>query len=642
MSITEKLRNLFGAQPVYINFVPDENPTVAGMDARRLYATQANLQAVVSFLADSIAQLPLKVYVRNGETRQRDTESAAAKLIWRPNEDQTAYEFWNGVATEYFLMGVATIWVLPDADSDSGWQMRLIPREWIKDMDRVTNYAPDVLYIRTGYGEAVSIPRTEFVQFRRYSPGNPGGYQSPITALRQTLNEQIQADKFRTQIWRSSGRFNAYLTRPKDVQQWTDEERKKFLTAFREGWGPEGANAGKMPLLEDGMEIKPYQFNSKEAQYAETKQLSREDVAAAYHVNPSLIWHTSTQTYASAKDNARALYADCLGPVIQMLQQRINAFLLPMVGADPDTYVVFDMTEKLKGSFEERAKILQAAVGGPWMSRNEARADNDMPPIDDGDEMIVPLNVVEGGQASPQDTHMENQFLGVVKKCGCAEHKAKTERVSNRVSSEEKDAMAEMLKRFFKRQADAVIPKLGAGVENWWNEDRWNKELADDMEPILNDIANKHGKRIAKLLGVDWNSEQIKNYIRAMAEGRSEAINASTYKKLTEEDADPQGVFDTRKDVQAVLLAATLAATIANWAATSEAPEQAAAQGVEPVIEKQWVAGDNPRESHAMMDGQRVPIDEPFSNGAYWPGDDNLSPDESCGCNCSTEVIITL
>ena len=91
-----------------------------------------------------------------------------------------------------------------------------------------------------------------------------------------------------------------------------------------------------------------------------------------------------------------------------------------------------------------------------------------------------------------------------------------------------------------------------------------------------------------------------------------------------------------------VLLAATLAATIANWAATSEAPEQAAAQGVEPVIEKQWVAGDNPRESHAMMDGQRVPIDEPFSNGAYWPGDDNLSPDESCGCNCSTEVIITL
>jgi hypothetical protein len=86
---------------------------------------------------------------------------------------------------------------------------------------------------------------------------------------------------------------------------------------------------------------------------------------AAYGVNPSLIWHTDTQTYASSRDNARALYAECLGPVLQMLQQRINSFLLPMVGADPDlTYVEFDLTEKLKGSFEERASILQAAVGG--------------------------------------------------------------------------------------------------------------------------------------------------------------------------------------------------------------------------------------------------------------------------------------
>ena len=79
----------------------------------------------------------------------------------------------------------------------------------------------------------------------------------------------------------------------------------------------------------------------------------------------------------------------------------------------------------------------------------------------------------------------------------------------------------------------------------------------------------------------------------------------------------------------------------ANWAAMSEAPHQAASQGVEQRIEKIWVTGDNPRESHAAMNGERVPIDEPFSNGAMWPGDDNLDPDESCGCNCTTEVVIT-
>ena len=476
--------------------------------------------------------------------------------------------------------------------------------------------------------------------FRMYNPGNPGGYQSPIAALRQTLNEQVQADRFRTEVWSSSGRFNAYITRPKDVQVWDDEQKKRFVTAFREAWGHGGSNAGKMPLLEDGMEIKPYQFNAKEAQYAETKQLSREDVAAAYHVNPSLIWHTTTQTYASAKDNARALYADCLGPTLQMIQQRINSFLLPMIGAEPDTYVEFDLTEKLKGSFEERASILQSAVGGPYMTRNEARADNNLPPVDGGDELIVPLNVVEGGQASPQDTHMETYSAPM-------EVKAKQSRVDVSPTDEEREAMSEVLSKFFKRQADAVLPKIGAKAANWWNADRWNEELADDIEPVLDDIADKHGKAVARAMGIKYDPAITRAYLRAMAEGRAEAINDSTYEKLeaarTSEDEEdtPQHVFDLRAGSQAALIGGSLALAASSWAAMSEAPNQAAAQGVEPKIEKIWVTGENPRESHAAMNGERVPIDEPFSNGAMWPGDDNLDPDESCGCNCTTEVVIT-
>ena len=643
MRVTERFRALFGSTNYNIVFTPESYPTVDGLSARKLYATQANLHAVVSFLADSIAQLPLKVYTRHGETdRERDRDSVAAQLLWKPNEDQTAYELINGLTTELFLMGVGVLWLLPDADSPSGYQLRIIPREWIADQKSETNYAPSVLRIRTNNsGSVIEIPKDEFVMFRMYNPGNPGGYQSPIAALRQTLNEQVQADRFRTEVWSSSGRFNAYVTRPKDVQPWDDEQRKRFVSAFREAWGAGGENAGKMPLLEDGMEIKPYQFNAKEAQYAETKQLSREDVAAAYHVNPSLIWHTTTQTYASAKDNARALYADCLGPTIQMLQQRINSFLLPMIGADPDTYVEFDLTEKLKGSFEERASILQSAVGGPYMTRNEARADNNLPPVDGGDELIVPLNVIEGGQASPQDTHMEANANETV------QIKAKEEKLDVSPTDEEIDKMTEVLSKFFTRQADAVLPKIGAKSAKWWNKKRWDEELADDIEPIIDEIADRHGQAVAKAMGIKYNTAQTRAYLRAMAEGRAEAINDSTYEKIqsaiesdSEEDT-PQHVFDIRSGAQAALIGGSLALAAASWAAMSEAPHQAAQQGTEPNIEKIWITGENPRPTHAAMNGERVPVDEPFSNGAMWPGDDNLDPDESCGCNCTTEVVIT-
>lgn len=656
MPVLQRLRNLFG-QNVFYMITPEELPAVGSMSARQLYATQANLHAVVSFLADSVAQLPLKVYRRDGETdRQRDRDSTAAKLLWRPNADQTSYELINALTVELFLMGCATLWLLPDPDSESGYQLRIIPREWIYDTARETNYAPDVLKIHTGNGSFFEIKRDEFVQFRMYSPGNPGGYQSPIAALRQTLTEQIQADKFRAEIWRSSGRFNAYITRPKDVAPWDDETKKKWVTAFREGWGQGGGSAGKMPLLEDGMEIKPYQFNAKEAQYAETKQLSREDVAAAYHVNPSLIWHTSTQTYASAKDNARALYADCLGPVLQMMQQRINSFLLPMIGADPNTYVEFDLSEKLKGSFEERASILQSAVGGPWMTRNEARADNNLPPVDGGDELIVPLNVVEGGQASPQDTHMEAQEPMTTepaepKACECPQCKAKAEqvRIKARSTKEEDEQMAAILQKFWKRQANSVLPKLGAKSAEWWDEDRWNDELTEDILPLINKIADSHGKESADAIGAEYDTARTRKYLQTLAAGRAEAINAATLKKLQEaledeedEEDTPAHVFDVRENKDAITFGRSLAIGVAGWAATHEAPAQAEAQGITKTVEKEWVTGENPRPEHAAMNGERASIDEPFSNGCMWPGDEGGDPDTTCGCNCSTDVIITV
>lgn len=655
MGVIQRIRDFFAPTEVHINYGPEQSPIIDGMSPRALYATQANLHAVVSFLADSVAQLPLKVYTRNGETdRQRDRESTAAKLLWRPNSDQTSYELINALVTEILLMGQGTLWLLPDVNSESGYQLRIIPKDWITKTETHTAYAPETLIVKAdSQSGSVVVPADDYVMFRYYSPGKPGGYQSPISALKQTLSEQIQADKFRTNIWKSSGRFNAYITRPAGVQPWDDETRKKWVMAFRKSWGVGGENAGKMPLLEDGMDIKPYQFNAQQAQYAETKQLSREDVAAAYHINPSLIWHTTAQTYASAKDNARALYTDCLGPMLQMLQQRINAFLLPKLGADPSTYVEFDLTEKLKGSFEERASIMQASVGGPWLTRNEARADANLPPIEGGDELIVPLNVVEGGQASPQDTQTALSLEPVVKAilpvCKC--QKAPDIRVKGMSSAEEDELMSDVLSSFFKRQAKSVLPKIGADSDNWWNQHRWDMELADDIEPVIDKIADDHGEEVAKAMGAEYNTEQTRNYLRDLSEGRAAAINEGTYKKLKEvladydpEDEDsksPSDIFDEREGNDSTLLGKALALQVAGWAATHEAPQQAEQQGIRKKVEKMWVTGDNPRPDHAAMDGETVPIYETFSNGLRWPGDDDGDPDETCGCNCSTEIIIT-
>ena len=642
---------------VYIYGLGSDAPThVLNYTASKLYQSQDNLKAVVDFLAASIAQLPLNVYTRNDETdRERDRKSPAARLLWRPNSAMTEFEFVRALMTEYFVFGTVYVLVLPDADSRSGWQMWPIPSEWVTDTRAANAYSVQSITVIAGQsGNAVEIPHENFIQFKTYSPGNPGGYISPISALRQTLQEQIEAGNFRKQLWHSSGRLNAQIVRPANVEPWTDEQRNRFVTAFREAWGAGGSKAGSIPILEDGMEIKPFQTSFKESQWMESVKLSREACAAAYGVNPSLIWHTDTQTYASSKDNARALYAECLGPVLQMLQQRINSFLLPMVGADPDeAYVEFDLTEKLKGSFEERASILQAAVGGPWMTRNEARADNNLPPVEGGDELIVPLNVLEGGQSSPQDTHMEEQEPMATEPAEPQKMRKKSEAgklsIKARSSKEEDERMAEVLRSFWKRQSRAVLPKLGAKSAKWWDEDRWNKELADETDPVSDGVAGADGEEVAQASGSEYRTEQTREYLGVLAEGRAKAINDSTRQKIQEaldddedEEDTPAHVFEVRESRDAETFGRSLAIGVAGWAATREAPAQAEQQGFHKTVEKRWVTGTNPRPEHAAMNGETVPIDAAFSNGCEWPGDENGDPDTTCGCNCSTEVIITV
>ena len=656
-SIFERWRIASRPSVINITLTGDASTQVLNMKAKELYQTQDNLQAVVNFLSNSIAQLPLKVYVRKGENeRQRDRKSDAARLLWRPNADQTEYEFIRALAVEYFVFGSVFVWLLPDANSDSGHQLRIVPTEWLQYGGESNAFAPDKIRIcTTNGGTAFDVPRSEFVQFRTYSAGSPGGYLSPISALRQTLTEQVEAGRFRRQLWKSSGRFNAQIIRPKDVQPWSEEQKKNFVTTFSEAWSGNGSKAGGIPVLEDGMEIKPYSANWKDAEWSQSVILTREAVAAAYGVNPSLIWHSNTQTYASARDNARALYADCLGPVHQMLQQRINAFLLPMIGADPDTYVEFDLTEKLKGSFEERASILQASVGAPWLTRNEARADMNLPAIEGGDELITPLNVTEGGQASPQDSEPDAyNYPGVdnqakkLEPCGCKACKAESElRIKGKSDEEDDNKVTEVLANFFKRQAKSVLPKIGADAEDFWNAERWDKELAEDLEPVLTEISDKHGEDTAKTLGSIYNAELTRNYIKATAKARAKKINESTLSKIIkdqlEEEPDAAHVFEVRENT-ADVLGRSAAGSIVSFAVT-EAAHQAIEDGAERVVgrivEKEWITGANARASHQAMNGERVPLDADFSNGQHWPGEDIGDPAESCGCNCTTEVVIT-
>lgn len=647
-----------------VTVVGRDGPMVSGMDVAQLYRTQPNLRAVVGFLADNAASVPWKVYDRVADgDRVRVMDSPAALLLARPNEFTTPYEWRRSLFGDLYLYDRHLDIVVPDADAPSGWSMWRIPPEWIDGYVGGSLWAPDSFVVATPRGARVEVPRERCLWLHGYDPYDPMRQTSPVDALKDMLAEQVESAGFRRQMWRRGGRFNAYLTRPKDVERWTDDAFERFKRTWRESWaGSDGADAGGMPILEDGMEIRQVQFNAKDAEWSEAKRLGREDVAGVYHVNPALIWPGSGQTYASAKENARALYNDTLAPKLMEATDKANAQLLPMVGENPRHYVEYDLAVKLQGSFEERAAVLQSAVGGPWMTRDEARAQFNLPHIDGADELIVPLNVVTGGLASPRDTDPTQARLSAepAHKCSCSEHRKSSE-VSYKAAptSEMEREFSECFRRFFVRQSRSVLPKIRAAKSQgaltkaddpeWWDVTRWNRELAEDLLYIAQGQCAETAANALRAIGVpadEFSLETAVEFLADMCRVRAEWVNETTRRELEralelEEigaeglKATPEGVFEYAEETRSETAGSAISAAVNGWAAI-EAAKQA---GVDRCRKRWVVMSANPRKSHASCNGVAVGLDDRFPNGLQWPGDWDGGADEVCGCTCVIELV---
>ena len=651
MALFDGLRRLFRPNYYYV-YSGDYGVRVCDLDAAQLYKTQPNLRAVISFLAENAAQVPLKVYDRVSDTdRPRVLDSPAALLLADPNPDMTAFEFKRWMYSDLLLYERFLTLLVPSKETDSGWELRPVPAPWIKTYKGASPFAPESIIIGTQDSGLLEVPSELFILFHGYDPTDPMRQNSRISALKDSLHEQVESNKFRRQMWHRGGRFNSYLTRPKDVEKWSDPAYERFKATWKASWaGNEASDGGGMPILEDGMEIKTVQFNSRDAQWAESVKLSREDCAAVYHVNPAMIWPGNGQTYASAKDNARALYNDCLAPTLIQATDRLNKMILPRVGEPEGHYIAFDITIKTEGTFEEKISTLVSAVGAPFLTRNEARARLDLPAIDGGDELIVPLNVVEGGLSSPRDTDP------TVERYNSAEPvltKSEMRKARSKPTEEESDRLKRVYREFFQRQAKTVLARIGDGSDDWWDAERWDKELAEDLFKVAFGISEAAAKEAVKDLwdNGEYDPERTVAYIRKMCERRAQMMNDKTHDELLasldddsfeDEDASmstPKGVFENAEKNRSESAGRAFAGALISWS-VMEACRQNEQPGQKPW--KTWVVtSGNPRASHAAMNGETVPYDEPFSNGAMWPGDiDALDAAEVANCECVIEIFI--
>jgi HK97 family phage portal protein len=606
-------------------------------DYGSIWKSQGAVRTVVDFLGRNIASLGLHQFRRVSDTdRERITDSGLIKLLNQPNPGTTRYRLLDALVRDLGIFDRA-YWAKM-AGKDRPYLLRLPPAMVTPVGD--SWLWPEAFEFRGSKGKRV-FKADEIVHFRGYSPDGDLGGQPPIEALRRVLAEEYEAGRMRENTLRNGARVSGYLERPVGAPQWSEQAATRFTNSWRSQYNGTGPQAGGTPVLEDGMKFVAASQTAEQLQYVEARKLTREEVAAAFFIPPTMVGVMDSATFSNIKEQHKHLYQDTLGPWLSMIVEELALQLIPDFPDALDTYLEFNMAEKMRGSFEEQAAQIQTSVGGPWMTRNEARALSNLPAIEGGDELIIPLNVIEGGQASPNDSAPDTgELAGPSRAVKAAALKALAKAEE---PEEEPDAVTAVYVAFFKRQKETVLSAIGAGG-SWWDAARWDEELAADLFNVAAELSEVMGGDVAASFGLDPGDYPVDDtlaFLQSFSELRAGWVNEATRTELEDALADesedapgPARVFENAEAQRAPAAGKATLSALGSFVAVEAARKLLGGKAT-----KTWrTNSSNSRKSHARMNGETVDLDDKFSNGLNWPGDPAKGADEVAGCECTVEV----
>jgi HK97 family phage portal protein len=153
-----------------------------------------------------------------------------------------------------------------------------------------------------------------------------------------------------------------------------------------------GDNAWKPLILDNGAKWTPLQTTGVDSQHLETRKFQIEEVCRALGVIPLMVGHSDkTATYASAEQMFIAHVVHTLSPWARNFEESAQ---LALLGADERIEIELDFNALMRGASKDRAEYNAKALGSGgahgWMTPNDVRRAEGLPPVAGGDELPKP------------------------------------------------------------------------------------------------------------------------------------------------------------------------------------------------------------------------------------------------------------
>ena len=363
------LEELAGIYGINTGALPAVNQTTA-MKVSAVYAC-------VSLIAGTIASLPIHVYARTQNGRERADHDYWWLLNEQPNENVSAAVFWEFIVSCMLLRGVG----YAEIKRTSFRSSRINSIEaW--NPDRVFPFKyNNIIYYRVSpeEGEQYIVHPSDMLIFPTI------GYDglkalSPITyAARQAISISMSAGQHSANFFANDAKPSIALIAPGKLS-------KEDATMMREQWqnlhgGP--SNSGKAAILHGGLALQQLTMSAEDAQLIATQSFQVEEIARVFGVPLHLIQHTEkTTSWGSGIESMSIAFSKfTLSKHINKIKQEINRKFWPV---RQRLFVEHNLDGLERGDIKTRYEAFRIALGRAgepgWMTQNEVRKLSNLPP----------------------------------------------------------------------------------------------------------------------------------------------------------------------------------------------------------------------------------------------------------------------
>jgi len=342
----------------------------------------AAVNCAVRVISEAIGQLPILVYRRKADgSKERAPDHPAYKLLHDQSNDWTpAPALKVALMRDAMLYGSGFAWIDQTSRAVPLALFRLDPKAVTVERDSFTG---EPVYFLSTVNGRTQIARTSILHIPA-----PGG-ESLIHRGSEAIGLAMAMQTFAAKLFGNNAMPAGVITFPKQLTPGSTTDKGADVTRKIGLAWKRDTTAGSVPVLDGGGKFEPFSFSPVDAQFLELSNRNTIEIARLFRVPPHMLFELGRATWANAEAMGAEFVQYSLNYWLETWQGEI-ALKLFADGERDDLAAEFLLDAFLKGDTASRYDAYSKAISSRFMSPNEVRARENLPPFKGGDKFENP------------------------------------------------------------------------------------------------------------------------------------------------------------------------------------------------------------------------------------------------------------